>query len=84
IGSHICSMIATRAFCTIFSLGEFIPKGLSLPLALGIITLLAGENVNCPLASLRPRSSNHSQVRSSNVPLIDPLVIFPGFPLISS
>jgi len=36
LGSSTISMTILKACCTILSLGELIPRGLSLPLALGI------------------------------------------------
>lgn len=83
--SQMTSRMLCNAFCTIFSLGDAIPRGLVLPLALGIRTLLAGENCIFPLFNVVPNSSNHFQFSPSIVsPFLIPSVILPGFPFISS
>ena len=60
------------------------PKGLHLPLVLGIYTLRAGLKLYFSLLNLREVSSNHLIGRPSRVSLSTPLTMFPGLDLMVS
>lgn len=80
----MASSMDCNPFCTIFSLGAPTPRGLfSLLPGLGIKTLLAGVKVSFPVLISLERFSNHSNVSPSKVSLVEPLLMFPGFPFIS-
>lgn len=82
LGSRTCSSIALNTSWIILSLGDAIPKGLILPLALGIYTLRVGLNWNCSLLSWSEIFSNQSLEIPSRVSKSAPGVIFPGSDLI--
>jgi len=75
--------IRSKAFCTIFSLGEPITKGLKFPdIVLGIRTCLAGENLNFPLFRSFAILKNHFRFIPSKVSSLIPNDIIPDLPLI--
>lgn len=82
--SQIASNMTAIAFWTIFSLGLAILRGLSsfFP-GLGIITLLAGENLNLPLRTSLEVLSNHFLFIPSRVLLSVALDMLPGLLFIS-
>lgn len=79
-GSKIALSITCRAFCTIFSLGFPIKRGLVSPglLVLGISLSLAGVNLNLPSFISLEVLSNHSLFILSSVSVVAPRVMFPG------
>ena len=85
-GSITQSNTSLTACCTILSLGELIPRGLFLPLGLGMYTLLAGLGFNSSSSSLREVALNQSSVIPSRVYLSTPppLVMLPGLLFIDS
>ena len=60
------------------------PRGLFLPLGLGMYTLRAGLGINFPLLILEPVLTNHALSIPSKVSLSDPFVMFPGLLFIIS
>lgn len=80
----MASKMICKPFKTIFSLGAPAPKGRS-PLfpGLGINTLRAELNLYFPVLSSSAVLQNHSTEIPSNVSLVIPLLIFPGFPFIN-
>jgi hypothetical protein len=80
----MASSTACKAFCTILSLGELIPRGRVLPFALGISTLRLGLNSKVPLFRDSDVLTNHSQFNPSIVYPSDPGVMLPFFLAISS
>jgi hypothetical protein len=75
--------IRSKAFCTIFSLGDPIAKALNLPgVDLGIRTCLVGENLNFPLFRSFATLKNHFRSIPSKVSLLIPGDRIPDLPLI--
>lgn len=81
--------IRSKAFCTIFSLGEPIAKGLNINFSgvdLGIRTCLVGENLNFPLFRSLAIWKNHFKSIPSKVSLLitfpERCDIIPDLPLI--
>lgn len=77
------SRIACNPFWTIFSLGDAIPRGLVLPFAFGISTLLLSLNFHLPVFKSSAAFSNQLQFILSKVSMVIPFVMFPGLLLIS-
>jgi len=75
--------IRSKAFCTIFSLGDPIAKGLNFPgVDLGMRTCLVGENLNFPLFRSLPILKNHFRFIPSKVSVLIPGDMIPDLPLI--
>lgn len=80
----MASNITVRAFCTTLSLGLAILNGLiSFLPGFGIITLLAGDQLNFPLRISLAIFTNQFLLIPSRVVLSEPFDIFPGLLFIS-